>query len=121
MKTTQHTRRRGRRFHSSQRHPFRLRAGRRLLFALLPVAALLFTFGAHAQVNINTANADTLDAELSGVGPRLAAAIVSYREEYGPFETVDDLSRVSGIGPVIVEKNRALLQVEDGSQEPSEN
>jgi len=46
---------------------------------------------------------------------------VSYREEYGPFETVDDLSRVSGIGPVIVEKNRALLQVEDESQDSSEN
>jgi len=121
MKTTQHTRRRGRRFHSPQSRPFRLRAGRRLLFALLPVAALLFTFGAHAQVNINTADADTLDAELSGVGPHLAAAIVSYREEYGPFETVDDLSRVSGIGPVIVEKNRALLQVEDESQDSSEN
>ncbi|MGP7733162.1 ComEA family DNA-binding protein [Oceanimonas smirnovii] len=60
------------------------------------------------SININTANADQL-AQLSGVGPAKADAIVQYRNENGPFKSVDDLMQVRGIGEATVEKNRHLL------------
>lgn len=50
-----------------------------------------------ALVNINTAGVDELDA-LAGVGPATAQAIVDEREANGPFSSVEDIMRVSGIG-----------------------
>ncbi|WP_116473522.1 ComEA family DNA-binding protein [Zobellella maritima] len=61
-----------------------------------------------SSININTAGHEQL-AMLSGVGPAKAAAIVQYRENNGPFTSVDDLSKVKGIGTATVEKNRHLL------------
>lgn len=49
------------------------------------------------RVRVNTADAASLDS-LPGVGPVLAARIVAYREANGPFETVEDLLDVPGIG-----------------------
>jgi competence protein ComEA len=49
-------------------------------------------------LDVNTASAQEL-TELPGVGPSLAARIVEYRTENGPFQSVDDLQNVSGIGP----------------------
>ncbi|MFD1009047.1 MULTISPECIES: ComEA family DNA-binding protein [Oceanisphaera] len=60
------------------------------------------------SININDANVEQL-AMLTGVGAAKAKAIVEYREENGPFDSVDDLAKVSGIGPATVEKNRHLL------------
>ncbi|OXY83016.1 ComEA family DNA-binding protein [Oceanimonas doudoroffii] len=60
------------------------------------------------SININTASRDQL-AQLSGVGQAKADAIVAYREANGPFESVDDLMQVRGIGEATVEKNRHLL------------
>lgn len=48
-------------------------------------------------ININRANARELDA-LPGIGPVLASRIIDYRKTNGPFTTVDDLRKVSGIG-----------------------
>lgn len=48
-------------------------------------------------ININTANAETLTA-LPGIGPALAQRILDYRTEHGPFSTLEDLKKVSGIG-----------------------
>ena len=48
-------------------------------------------------VNINTADAPALDA-LPGVGPATAEAIIKDREENGPFASIEDIMRVSGIG-----------------------
>lgn len=62
-------------------------------------------------VNINTADADTLAAELTGVGPALAAAIVSDRQANGLFPTAESLTRVRGIGPHIIEINREYILV----------
>lgn len=42
------------------------------------------------RVSINTASAEDLARVMNGVGLKKAQAIVSYREEYGPFKTVDD-------------------------------
>ncbi|MBR9858041.1 MAG: helix-hairpin-helix domain-containing protein [Gammaproteobacteria bacterium] len=60
------------------------------------------------SIDINTATQDQL-AMLTGIGPAKAAAIVEYRTANGPFPSVDDLAKVSGIGPATVEKNRHLL------------
>ena len=49
------------------------------------------------RININTATEKDLTA-LPGIGPSLAAAIVSYREENGPFLSTDALLNVPGIG-----------------------
>lgn len=52
---------------------------------------------AGGKVNLNTASEAQLE-ELPGVGPVTAAAIVAFREEQGPFASVDQLLDVSGIG-----------------------
>ncbi|MBV8670700.1 MAG: helix-hairpin-helix domain-containing protein, partial [Candidatus Eremiobacteraeota bacterium] len=49
-------------------------------------------------LDINTATETEL-TQLPGVGPGLARRIVEYRTANGPFQTVDDLQNVSGIGP----------------------
>lgn len=69
---------------------------------LLSTASSVFA----AQVNINTADADTIATEISGIGQNRARAIVEYRKENGKFMTVDDLTNVKGIGEKTVEKNR---------------
>lgn len=62
-------------------------------------------------VNINTANTDELQT-LNGIGPSKASAIVSYREENGLFQTVEDLGQVSGIGDKSLEKIKAQITVQ---------
>lgn len=62
-------------------------------------------------VNINTANTDELQT-LNGIGPSKASAIVSYREENGLFQTVEDLGKVSGIGEKSLEKIKAQITVQ---------
>ena len=50
---------------------------------LLSFSSLLYA----VQVNINTADVETLSSELSGVGQSKAEAIVSYREQHGPYKS----------------------------------
>ena len=64
-----------------------------------------------ASININTATAEELAAGLSGIGASKAMAIVRYREQFGDFETLEELSEVRGIGMATIEKNRALLRL----------
>ena len=53
--------------------------------------------GKAGLININTADEATLTS-LKGIGPSKAKAITQYRQEHGPFKTVDDLKKVPGIG-----------------------
>lgn len=69
------------------------------------------TLAAVAPVNLNTADAETLARELKGVGTARAKAIVDYREAHGPFNTVDELLEVKGIGTSILDSNRAKLSL----------
>ncbi|PSY45590.1 hypothetical protein C7B09_01900 [Escherichia albertii] len=61
------------------------------------------------RVSINNATAEELARAMNGVGLKKAQAIVSYREEYGPFKTVEDLKQVPGMGNSLVERNLAIL------------
>ena len=66
--------------------------------------------GAASLVNINLATAHQLQA-LSGVGEATARAIVEDREAHGPFSSVEDLMRVSGIGQKKFDKLKGQICV----------
>lgn len=61
-------------------------------------------------VNVNTASASELE-KLPGIGPALAERIVSHRQSNGPFESLDDLTDVPGIGRAKLEALRAEATV----------
>lgn len=63
-------------------------------------------------IDINTADAYDL-RRLPGIGEKRAEDIIAFREEHGPFQNVDELTQVSGIGPVILENLRAYVTAGD--------
>ena len=65
-----------------------------------------------ATVNINTADAVTLAAGLKGVGQARAVEIIRHREAYGPFESVEELAEVKGIGESTVAANRKVITLD---------
>ena len=79
---------------------------------LLPVLFCILSVAAHAgPVNINTADAETLAAELKGVGLSRAQAIIDYRQSVGPYKSPEDLLEVSGVGPKVLELNEGNIRV----------
>ncbi len=82
-----------------------------ILKSLVLSAALTTSAFAADKVNINTADAATLDRVLVGVGPSKAEAIVAYRKQNGAFRSADQLAGVTGIGLATVEKNRDRILV----------
>lgn len=64
-----------------------------------------------STVNLNSADAATLQAALAGIGKAKAEAIVAYREANGAFASVDELLEVKGIGQALIERNREKLTV----------
>lgn len=73
-------------------------------------AACLFAANAFAgPVNVNTADADTLAAELNGVGPIVASRIVELRSAKGGFSSAAELMEVRGIGERTVAKNADFI------------
>ena len=75
--------------------------------ALLSLPAIVFG----GQVDINTADAETISAELNGIGLSKAKAIVEYRTKHGPFASAEDLSLVKGIGERTIEKNLSDIKI----------
>ncbi|AMD88176.1 competence protein ComEA [Actinomyces radicidentis] len=69
--------------------------------------------GGSGLVDVNTADATALE-DLPGIGPALAERIVAYREEHGPFGSVDDLTDVPGIGAAKLEALRDSATVGGG-------
>jgi competence protein ComEA len=65
-------------------------------------------------VDINTADASTLARELNGIGASRAQAIVAYRNEHGPFKSVDDLRLVKNMPQKVIDSNRELLRIGGG-------
>jgi len=68
-------------------------------------------------IDLNTATQEMLES-LPGVGPKTAEKIIAYRA-HTPFQTVDDLKNVSGIGDKKLEAVRSLVTVHSASPEPS--
>ncbi|WP_252226973.1 helix-hairpin-helix domain-containing protein [Caldicoprobacter algeriensis] len=62
------------------------------------------------KVNINTADEATLDT-LPGIGPSKAKRIIEYREQNGPFKSIEEIKNVSGIGDKTFEQLKDLITV----------
>ena len=77
-----------------------------LFSSLILSLALAGAAIAGETVNINTADAATIDRVLVNVGPAKAQAIVDYRKANGAFRSAEQLAMVKGIGLKTVEKNR---------------
>ena len=87
----------------------------RLIAALLLVFTLTATRVAAAaeerqKTNLNTASAQEL-TNLRGIGPKMAEAIIAYRESHGPFKSVEELVEVKGIGEKLMTSLRDQVSV----------
>lgn len=80
-----------------------------VLTALLTLIPAVYA----APVDVNRADAAALDAAMIGVGAARAQAIVDYREQHGPFKSIDELLNVKGIGAATLERNRSNLRVSE--------
>ena len=65
-------------------------------------------------VELNTASGELL-SYVSGLGPRLAKAIVEYRNSYGPFASRDSLKKVPRLGPKAFEQAAGFLRIREGN------
>ena len=63
-----------------------------------------------AAVNLNTATVDQL-TQLTGIGPKTAAVIIAWRTDHGPFNSVEQLLDVKGIGPAKLARLRSQVTV----------
>lgn len=81
-----------------------------VIVALVMLLAGTQALAADGKVNINTASAEELQT-LSGIGEVKAERIVAYRENNGPFERVEDLLNVTGIGQATLEAIRDSVTV----------
>jgi uncharacterized protein len=70
-------------------------------------------------VEVNTASKQLL-SYVSGLGPQLARAIVSYRDENGPFASREDLKKVPRLGPKAFEQAAGFLRIR-GAENPLDN
>ncbi|MBV4366063.1 helix-hairpin-helix domain-containing protein [Erwiniaceae bacterium CMYE1] len=76
-----------------------------------PQASTQKAAASQEQVSINHATAEELSAVMNGVGIKKAQAIISYREQYGPFTQIEQLKEVPGIGNALVERNLPRLKL----------
>ena len=82
---------------------------------LSTVLVLPFMVCAGEAININTADKDAL-MSIKGIGEKRAGAIIMYREQNGPFSSVEQLAEIKGIGEVFIEKNRDRLRVSEPTE-----
>lgn len=87
---------------------------KKILVTLMFLMTMMFAGGVYAvdMLNVNTATAAQLEA-IKGIGPKTAAAIVSYRKEHGDFSSVAGLTAVKGIGDKKLQKIAGGLTVGD--------
>ncbi len=64
-----------------------------------------------SKLDLNSADAVSLQSGLVGIGKAKAQAIISYREEHGDFKSVDELLEVKGIGQALLDRNRDRLTI----------
>ncbi len=77
----------------------------------LPTSPPMSSLNNGEIINVNSATAPELES-LPGIGPSLAQKIVDYRETYGPFLQLEDLLKVSGIGPAKFEQIQDLITLQ---------
>lgn len=77
---------------------------------LLALVAWLASSVACAAINLNTATKDELVA-LPGIGPSKAQAILDYRNQHGPFRSVDEIRKVKGIGEKLFAQIKPELSI----------
>ena len=63
-------------------------------------------------VNVNKASVSRIAAGMKGVGLKTATAIVAYRKANGPFNSLDALAAVKGVGPRTLQKNESVIVLE---------
>ena len=88
-----------------------------ILIALILALGVSTMAFADEAVDVNTATVEQLAEALNGVGEAKARAIVEYRETNGPFEHIDELVNVRGIGIATVDRNRDRILLESGSEQ----
>ena len=71
-------------------------------------AAVSQTENTSARININTCTKEELES-LPGIGPVLAERIIEYRKQNGSFKTIEDITKVRGIGAAIYEDIYRLI------------
>ena len=84
------------------------------LFQIVVFSVFLALTGLSVQaapVDINSADAKAIAKVMKGVGIKKAKAIVAYRNKHGKFKSVEELSKVKGIGKKTVAKNRKNLSL----------
>ncbi len=79
------------------------------LAAMLAFSGAAFSYTA-AEINVNTADAQTIAKNLNGIGLKKAEAIVAWRTDHGNFSEVSGIDQVKGIGQKTVEKNKDYIQ-----------
>jgi len=77
---------------------------------VLQPASRSATIDLDGPVDLNTASQEELET-LPGVGPVIAQRIIEYRQTNGPFQTIEDIQKVQGIGPKTFEKMQTLITV----------
>jgi len=84
-----------------------------IITRVLLVLLLLSLNLSHAadSLDINAASAGQLARQLPGIGPAKALRIIQWREQHGPFEHIEQLLEVKGIGPKTLEKLRAFVRI----------
>ena len=92
---------------------------RRLFAALVLALACAGAAFAADKVDINSADAATIDRVLVNIGPAKAEAIVAHRTEHGPYKSLEQLASVKGIGLKTVEKNRERIEIGGGGAAPA--
>jgi uncharacterized protein len=65
-------------------------------------------------VDLNTASSALL-THVAGIGPKLATAIVGYRDANGAFRSRSELKKVSGLGPKAFEQSAGFMRIRDGA------
>jgi len=83
----------------------------KLFITLLALAAPVLVWG--GPVNVNSADAEAISRELTGIGIAKAQAIVAYREQYGAFKVPEELLKVKGIGPRVLAANQGNILMHD--------
>ncbi|OMH30918.1 ComEA family DNA-binding protein [Motiliproteus sp. MSK22-1] len=81
--------------------------------AFLSLSSSIF---AADQVDLNQADASELALVLTGVGESKAQAIVEYRKKHGPFQSLEQLAEVKGVGESLIARNRDKIRISSEKQ-----